>query len=116
MELVWEEVIRLYGMMLDQEGWKGKEIVDVSCMDVRTTTVFRTLLLSTSTHVVHQLALGVISATGFDEPLKEWRRSPKLQIGQDVTLPDAVAAVSGSLIPWALLPPWVFKLPMPFKE
>jgi hypothetical protein len=58
------------------------------------------------------LALGVILATGFDEPLKEWQRSSKVQVGQDVNLQDAVAGVASLLIPWALLPPWAFKLPI----
>ena len=68
------------------------------------------LLILAVSQPFNQLALGVILATGFDEPLKEWRRD-KLYIGQESTLQDTLAEVASTIVPWAVLPPWVFNIP-----
>lgn len=45
-ELVWEEVIRLYGMMCDSEGWNDKDVLEVNSIHDQATAVSLKITLS----------------------------------------------------------------------
>jgi hypothetical protein len=34
-----------------------------------------------------------------------------MKVGQDIPLRNAIAEVTKLMVPWAMLPPWVFKYP-----
>jgi hypothetical protein len=100
--------------MLKSEGWDQQDTIEVPEFDDRTTKVrhiLRETSMSRLTPSSTQVALSVISACGFSEPLP-WEGSLRPSMDTEPTVQNTIRPVADSLLVRLMIPNWAWLLPI----
>lgn len=92
--LVWDETMRIYKSMVNEEGWIKKASVDIPVIQTYT----------------FKFALFIIAGCGFGLPF-EWNEPPQGVDGK-MSLQEALRITSEWNFPRTTLPKWFWKLPI----